>query len=275
MTTGRATGTRRQRPPWPALRDPRWRGDVDGSDGRRLRRAPTCWSKARRSSPSAANLHAGGASEDRRARPHRDAGLHRHPPPPVRDGAAQLPGRRRADQRRLGLAKRQPDLLRVHPAQVRTGVPAAGRVHQRAVRRPQPARRRRDDGARHLADPPLADALRRRRPGAVRHRPARRLRLLRKRRWRRRQPVPERRGAPEEAVVLLERPARAHDHGRRGLPRRCDDSSVVDDRAPARSADRGAHPLAFRHPADHGCAGHGPGRHNKNIGIGRTTCSST
>ena len=43
---------------------------------------------------------------DRRARPHRDARLHRYAPPPVRDGAAQLPRRRHPDQRRLGLAER-------------------------------------------------------------------------------------------------------------------------------------------------------------------------
>ena len=65
-----------------------------------------------------------------------------------------------------GSVERQQDLLRVHPAEVRARVPSAGRVHQRAVRRPEPARRRRDDGARRLADPPLAAALGRRDPGA-------------------------------------------------------------------------------------------------------------
>ena len=116
----------------------------------------TCWSRARRSSPSGRTCNAGDADGDRRARPHRHAGLHRHPPPPVRDGAAQLPRRRHPDQRRLGHAERGSDLLRIHPAQVRARVPAAGRLHQRAVRRPGAARRRRHDGARRLADPSLA-----------------------------------------------------------------------------------------------------------------------
>ena len=65
---------------------------------------------------------------------------------------------------------------------VRPRVPAGGRVHQRAVRRAGAARRRRHDGARRLADPSLAAALRRRDPGAVRYRAPRRLRLLRERR---------------------------------------------------------------------------------------------
>ncbi len=224
---GQGEGARGQRRTRPALPDPRRRGDVDGPEGRRLR----------------AGRRAGRRQEDRRrraqparrrrrrhrcARAHRHAGLHRHAPSPVRDGAAQLSRRRRADQRRLGVAQRQPDLLRVHPAEVRARVPAAGRVHQRAVRRPEPARRRRDDGARRLADPSLAAALGRRDPGAVRHRTARRLRLLRERRRQHprhqsRQQVPERRAPHQAAVVLVERPARPHDHGRRGLSRRSDD----------------------------------------------------
>ena len=172
------------------------------------------------------NLHAGGAARDRRARPHRHAGLHRHAPSPVRDRAAQLPRRRRADQRRLGLAERQHHLLRVHPAEVRAGLPAAGRVHQRAVRRAEPARRRRHHGARRLADPSLAAALGCRHPGAVRYRAPRRLRLFRERgrqhpRHQSRQQVSDRRAPHQEAVVLVERPARPHDHGRRGLSRRC------------------------------------------------------
>ena len=49
-------------------------------------------------------------------RPHRDAGLHRHAPPSVRDRAAQLPRQRHPDQRRLGLAERGSYLLRIHSA---------------------------------------------------------------------------------------------------------------------------------------------------------------
>ena len=226
------------------------------------------------------NLHAGGATRDRRPRPHRHAGLHRYAPPPVRDGAAQLPRRRGADQRRLGLAERQHDLLRVHPAEVRPGVPAAGRVHQRAVRRAEPARRRRHDGARRLADPSLAAALGRRHPGAVRHRAPCRLRLFRERgcqhsRHQSRQPVSDRCAPHQEAVVLVERPARPHDHGRRGLSRRCDDRPVLDDRTPARPADRGAHPLAVRHPPDLRQAGRRTRAATATSGSDRTTCSST
>ena len=44
--------------------------------------------------------------------------------------------------------------------------------------------------------------------------------------------------------------------------------AVVDDRTPARPADRGAHPLAVRHPPDLRRARRGPGRRNGNIGIG-------
>ena len=67
---------------------------------------------------------------------------------------------------------------------VRAGVPAAGRLHQRAVRRAGAARQRRHHGARHLADPSLAAALRRGRQGADRYRPPRRARLFRERRRR-------------------------------------------------------------------------------------------
>ena len=43
--------------------------------------------------------------------------------------------------------------------------------------------------------------------------------LFRKRRQRCRQPVSERRVSHQTALVLVERPTRAHDHGRRGLSR--------------------------------------------------------
>ena len=55
-----------------------------------------------------------------------------------------------------GSASGDPDLLRVHPEQIRPGVPPGGRLHQRAVRWPEPARRRRHHGARRLADQSLA-----------------------------------------------------------------------------------------------------------------------
>ena len=99
-------------------------------------------------------------------------------------------------------------------------VPAAGCLHQRIGRRPLAARQRRDDRARHFADPSLAAALRRRREGADRRRPTRRARLFRKCRQRCRQPVSDRRVPHQTALVLLERPAHLHDHGRRSLPRR-------------------------------------------------------
>ena len=87
-----------------------------------------------------------------------------------------------------------------------------------------------------------------------RYRAPRRLRLFRERgrriRHQSRQPISERRAPHQEAVVLLERPARPHDHGRRGLSWRSDYRPVLDDRAPARPPDCGAHPLAVRHPPD-------------------------
>ena len=91
----RARGQRQARP---ALCDPRRRRHVDGPDGRRLRagrRAGRGQEDRRRR--AAAWLPA--APGDRRPRPDRHAGLHRHAPPPVRDGAAQL-SRRRAAHRR-------------------------------------------------------------------------------------------------------------------------------------------------------------------------------
>ena len=120
---------------------------------------------------------------DRCPWPHRDAGLHRHPPPPVRDGAAQLPGGRTAAGL-PGPGRHHAELLRADPVDLCAGVPAAGRLHQRALRLAQPAGCRRDDGARHLADPPLPAAQRRRDPGAEGLGAQSRVRLLRKRRRR-------------------------------------------------------------------------------------------
>ena len=78
-------------------------------------------------------------------------------------------------------------LLPIHPANVRPGVPSEGRLHQRAVRFAQPARRRCHDGARHLADPSLARALGRRDPGDHGFGPPCRVRLFRERGRRSRQ----------------------------------------------------------------------------------------
>ena len=81
-----------------------------------------------------------------------------------------------------GTAARRDQLLPVHSRHVRSRVSAAGRLHQRAVRLAQPARRGRHDVPRHLADPSHARALRRRDQGPRRLRATRRLRLFRERR---------------------------------------------------------------------------------------------
>ena len=218
---------------------------------------------------------------DRRARQDRHARLHRYAPSPVRDGAAQLPRRRDTDQRSIGLGKREPQLLRIHSPDVRPRVPSAGRVHQRAVRRTGAARRRRHDGARRLADPSLAAALGRRDPGAVRHRTPRRLRLFRERggrhsRHQSRQPVSEGRAPHQEAVVLLERPARPHDHGRRGLSRRSD-APTSPGRSGASSTCRSRRTSSRRSASGRSSTSspHGNGRQRRTSGSDPTTCSST
>ena len=179
-------------------------------------------------------------------RPHRHAGLHRHAPSPVRDRAPQLPRRRDPAARRH--AGRHDQLLPAHPADVRPRVPSEGRLHQRAVRLAQPARWRRHDGARHLADPSLARALGRGDPGHHRLGPPRRLRLFRERRQRGRQPVSGRRAPHQATVVLVRRPARHHDHGRRDLPPGLREG--LGDRARARPHGGGAHPVPLRHAPD-------------------------
>ena len=254
---GPPQGPRQARAP---LRHPRWLRDVDGPGRRRVRAGRRAGGgledRRRRPEPPGGGRGRG----HRRARPRRHAGLHRHPPPPVRDRAAELPRQRHPHQRRLGHAERGPHVLRVHPAAVRARVPARGRVHQHPVRRAGPARRRRHHRARHLADPPLAAALRRRDPGAVRHGATRCARLFRERGQRGRQHLPAGRAAHRAAVVLLQRPARPHDHGRRGLPRRADLHAGVEHRALARPAGRRPHPLAVRHPPDPGRPRPGHGR---------------
>ena len=189
----------RQRPAGPALPHPRRFGDVAGPAGRQLRAGRRAGrgqeDPCRRAEPAC-----GRRRGDRRLRPHRHAGLHRYAPSPVRDGAAELSRRRAALTRHAGRGHR---LLPLHSANLRPGVPAAGCVHQRAVQWAQQARRRRHDSARHLADPSLAGALRRRDPGPHRCRPPRGLRLFRERGRRSWQPVSDRRGPHQKAVVLL------------------------------------------------------------------------
>ena len=78
------------------------------------------------------------------------------------------------------------------------------------------------------------------------------------------------------AILLLDRPARHDDHGRRGLPRGCRSTAVLEDRAPARSADCGAHPFSVRDTSDPEPARRGPRRQSTmTSGSGPTICSST
>ena len=134
----------------------RVRTGVDGPAGGRLSPGATCWSRARRSSPSGRTCKpAAPRMIDARGRIVMPGFIdtHHHQFETalrsfLADGILINDG--------SGLAERDHHLLRIHPAEVRARVPAGGRVHQRAVRRPEPARRRRHDGARHLADPSLA-----------------------------------------------------------------------------------------------------------------------
>ena len=82
------------------------------------------------------------------------------------------------------------------------------------------------------------------------------------------EPISRRRDPHQAAMVLLERSARPHDHGRRGLPGRTDVHPGLADRPRARPADRGAYPVAVRHSPDHGRPRAGTGGVNNNIGIG-------
>ena len=95
------TAAGRHRPARPALRHPRRLRDVDGPERRRLPpgRRPGRGQEDRRHRPESARRQCHG---DRRPRPHRHARLHRHAPPSVRDGAAQLPRRRPAAPRHTG-----------------------------------------------------------------------------------------------------------------------------------------------------------------------------
>ena len=115
-------------------------------------------------------------------------------------------------------------LLHIYSTRLRARLPAAGCLHQRVVWRAFPARRRRHYRARRLADPSHAAALRCGRPGAVRHRAPRRVRLFRgRRRGRRRQHaricLSAGRYPPQEQVVFVIGTTRPYDHGRGGLSR--------------------------------------------------------
>ena len=131
---------------------------------------------------------------------------------------------------------------------LRPPLPAAGRLRQRAVRRAFTARRRRHDRARHLADPPLAAALRCGHRGASRYWPPRHAGLLRKRRQCRGEPVSARCEA-RGGDLVVRRSRRLH-HGRRGLSRGADLQRGLEDRPRAEGPDRGAHPVTVRHPPD-------------------------
>ena len=198
----------RQRAAGAALRHPRRRGDVDGPGDRRFpqgRRAGRGQEDPRR-----------GAEHPRRRRREIDA-----------RGKIVMPGFIDTHHHQFetalrsfladgllfndGHASRSDQLLPVHPRQVRAGLPAAGRLHQRAVRLAQPARRGRHDGPRHLADPPLAAAFGRRHqghsstpggaPSSAISRGARLAGIAPGN-------LPGRRAPHQEAVLLVQRPAR-------------------------------------------------------------------
>ena len=190
--------------------------------GRATSRAATCWSRARRSSPSGRTCSAGGAAEiDARGRIVMPGFIdtHHHQFETalrsfLADGILINDG--------SGSPSAQPNLLRVHPAHVRAGVPAAGRVHQRAVRRAGQL----DDGVTTVHDvsqihhsPQHSDAAIQ---ALLRYRAPRRLRLFRERaRGRDRQPGNQ---YPADATRIKKQwfsssdQLVTHDHGRRGLP---------------------------------------------------------
>ena len=101
------------------------------------------------------------------------------------------------------------------PAETVARLPAAGRLHQRAVRRHRADRRRRDRGHGHQPDPSLARTFRRGDRGAARGRPARGVRLFRG--LGRKGEISRRRQAHPRTALLVIRPAHQHVHGRRDL----------------------------------------------------------
>ena len=108
------------------------------------------------------NLHAARRRSDRRPRPHRHAGLRRYAPSPVRDGAAQLPRRRDTVSTTARARRAAINYFEYILRHVRPGVPAAGRLHQRAVRRRSasstPASRRCTTSRRSITRPQHSDA---------------------------------------------------------------------------------------------------------------------
>ena len=180
-------------------------------------------------------------SRDRRAWQDRDAGLHRHPPPPGLDGDQKLHSRQHPDRRRHGHAKRATELF----PNVLGGFQPPPFGFARHYR-PQDVYiselfgglSQLDNGVTTVHDisqihhsPQHSDAAIQ---ALVRYRAARCLRLLREcGRPAPRQSVPERCNSHQKSVVLIERPARAHAHGRRGLSRDATTQQSWDHRAPA------------------------------------------
>ena len=173
-----------------------------------------------------------------------------------------------------GSASGSTDLLRIHPADVRPGLPSAGRVHQRAVRRPGQL----DDGVTTVHDvsqihhsPQHSDAAiqalfdtgRRAAFGYFESAGANILGTNPGNQY------------PTDAPRIKKQWFSSSDqlvHMIMGGEVYLGDPStdaVLDDRAAARPADRGAHPLAVRHPSDLGPARcQGNGRQQQHIGIG-------
>ena len=140
---------RRPRQAAPALHHSRRCGDDDGPEHAqqgRVRPRRTCWSRARRSSPSGRTCtRAAPAEIDARGKIVMPGFVdtHHHQ---AWTAHQKLHSGQHPDRRRLGHAERGTELFRQHSARFRPQVPAAGRVHQRAVRRPGAARQRRHDG---------------------------------------------------------------------------------------------------------------------------------
>ena len=116
------------------------------------------------------SLQRGRRPGHRRHRPHRHAGLRRHPPP-------HLAVDRAHDRLRL-VAHRVPRGPALRAVQA---LPARGHLRRQPPRRPRGARLRHHDARRLVAQPVHPGARRRRGPGAAGHRDARGLRARRRR----------------------------------------------------------------------------------------------